>query len=228
MGLGPVIVTIVIILVISAVVGAIAQFLNKVNDANAVNRRVVPPPAARPQLPANTGNAANPTAAAPGKQVADMDRFLAEIDRLRRKNAQAAPPPEPAKPAQPVKPPERSRQRVMAEVAEPPRGTSFPSAPPLSFPSAPPAPPSGLATRLDELPMAVLAPSSATGAPTTRVTAPATRVTAPARRAVPTPKTAFGKEFAALLGTGKGAAMAVVLTQVLGPPKARRRGGPAA
>lgn len=216
MGLGPIIVTVVIILVISAVVGAVAQFLNKVNDANAVNRRaVVPQP--RPQ-------AENPAAGA-AKPV-DMDRFLAEIDRLRRKNAQASG--DPAKQAaSPVKPPpvEKPRPRVVAEVAEP-RGTAFPSAQPASFPSAPPpsfslpppvAPAGGQVTRLADLPHAkpATAASSAGGQPP--------RVTAPARRASAAPKTEFGKAFAALIGTGKGAAMAVVLTEVLGPPKSKKR-----
>jgi hypothetical protein len=72
-------------------------------------------------------------------------------------------------------------------------------------------------TRLSDLPVATVVPAGpGTGAP-------ATRVTAPPRRPGVTPKTAFGREFAALLGTGKGAAMAVVLTEVLGPPKAQKR-----
>src|SRR5438309_1691403 len=81
---------IVAVVVISAVVGAIAQFLNKLNEAAA------PPPRA---------GGPRPAAPAAGK---DMDRFLAEIDRLRRKAAAEAageqPPPRSAAPpkAQPV------------------------------------------------------------------------------------------------------------------------------
>ena len=221
MGIGPIVVTVVIILVISAVVGAIAQFLNKVNDANAVNRRAVPPPRAYTDGPPPAAGGVPAGAAKP----VDMDRFLAEIDRLRRKNAQASGNPE-KQSAQPVKPPpEKPRPRVVAEVSEP-RGTSFPSAPPTSFPSAPPlafptaptaAPPGGQVTRLADLPQAT--PITATGS---TGGAQPTRVTAPPRRASAAPKTEFGKAFASLIGTGKGAAMAVVLAEVFGPPKAKK------
>ena len=207
-----ILVTVVVIVVISAVVGAIAQFMNKVKDANAVNRRAV---AANPRPAAN--------AAPPAQQVEkDMDRFLAEIDRLRRKNnVPAAEPSRPAPPVvQPVRPPDRPRPRVVAEVAEPPRTpSSFPSAPPMSFPTALPAVSVPVVTRLADLPVAtVITPTSGTGAQY------ATRVTAPPRRAAPAPKTDFGKAFAGLLSTGKGAALAVVLQEVMGPPKSKRKG----
>src|SRR6187549_1311023 len=109
--MGPLVILILAIVIISAVVGAIAQFLNKLNEANA-------PPARRP---AGAGN----------KPVdRDMDRFLAEIDRLRKKNAEAAQQQQPqeetaARPpvARPVarqveKQPDRpARPRVVAELA---------------------------------------------------------------------------------------------------------------
>ena len=83
---------IIAILIISAVVGGIAQILNKLNEANAPPPRRPPPGGVR-------------------QTDRDMDRFLAEIDRLRKKNApadgqnpdaQSAAPPV----AKPVRPPE--------------------------------------------------------------------------------------------------------------------------
>src|SRR5687768_435875 len=90
--MGPFLFLVVAVVVISVVVGAIAQVLNKLNEA-----------AAQPPRP-NGPRPANPPA---GK---DMDRFLAEIDRLRRKAAAEAagepPPPRPAPArAAPVTPP---------------------------------------------------------------------------------------------------------------------------
>ena len=61
----------------------------------------------------------------------------------------------------------------------------------------------------------VLKPSSATGAP-------ATKVTRLAGRARPASKTNFGKNLTALLSSGQGVAMAVVLQEILGPPKSKR------
>lgn len=42
-------------------------------------------------------------------------------------------------------------------------------------------------------------------------------------RARPAAKTNFGKNLAALLASGQGVAMAVVLQEVLGPPKSKRK-----
>lgn len=88
---------VVAVLVISAIVGAIAQFLNRLNEAAG--------PAPRPNGP----RPGNPPGA--GK---DMDRFLAEIDRLRRKAAAEAggeTPPKSAPPAR-AEPVSRAAQPV--------------------------------------------------------------------------------------------------------------------
>ncbi|MBX9578714.1 MAG: hypothetical protein K2X87_00255, partial [Gemmataceae bacterium] len=134
---GPLIALIIAIVIISAVVGAIAQFLNKLNEMNA-------PPAGRP---AGAGRP-NGVPARPPSADKDMDRFLAEIDRLRRRNAEganpSAAPPKPNRPGEDrsrpsattpagrptpsSRPPERpadrgndrSRPRVIAELADPP------------------------------------------------------------------------------------------------------------
>jgi hypothetical protein len=149
-----------------------------------------------------------------------MDRFLAEIDRLRRKAATAPPANQPgcAPPAapvvQPVKPPasDKPRPRVVAELAEAP-----PSSAP-SFGTSPQAPTrtAPVAGQIEQLPVAtVVTAGSATGAP-------ATKVTKFTKRPRPASKTNFGQNLTALLATGQGVAMAVVLQEILGPPKCKQ------
>ncbi|QDU24282.1 hypothetical protein [Urbifossiella limnaea] len=245
---------VVAVLVISVVVGVIAQFLNKLNEAAAQ-------PAARPNGPRP------PAGGAPAK---DMDRFLAEIDRLRRKAAAEAageqPPPKPAAAPRPapvtpagVRPqdagrgrdPDREREQKRERYQEreqernQDRSQDRPKARPADRAKARPAartepapaksrrieqPGAPLATpvapgtlspgRVEELPVApvVSGPASATGA------AAATRVTRIAERPRPVAKTDFAKNLTALLGSGQGAAAAVVLGEIFGPPKSRRRG----
>ena len=141
-----------------------------------------------------------------------MDRFLAEIDRLRKKTAEAPPPPPNQAPAAPVvqpeKRPDKPRPRVVAEVAELPKQDLGFAAP------QPPAPP---ASKPGELPVAsVVAPPSTTGAP-------ATRITRFAGRARPVAKTPFAKNLTSLLATSQGLALAIVLQEVLGPPPSKKR-----
>lgn len=220
---------IIAIVIISAVVGAIAQFLNKLNEMNA-------PPSAR-----------RPPAGGVRQTDRDMDRFLAEIDRLRKKNAEggqnqdgenaAAPAARPV--ARPVeRPPDRSRPRVVAELAEPQSRPSRREKPDTGFvtpperrektdaqgfilpPSLPPSPavPTShpTAPKLEELPVAtVVTPTAAAGAPPPRL------ATLP-RRPRPVAKTDLAKNLTGLLGSGQGVAMAVILQEVLGPPKARK------
>ncbi|MBX9628038.1 MAG: hypothetical protein K2X82_29840, partial [Gemmataceae bacterium] len=89
--------------------------------------------------------------------------------------------------------------------------------------AAPPAPvaPGSLSpeggARPEDLPVAaVVTPTSSTGAP-------ATSITRFAGRPRPAAKTALGKDLTALLGSANGVAMAVILQEVLGPPKSKRR-----
>jgi hypothetical protein len=205
---------IIVIVIISAVVGAIAQFLNKLGEMNAPARR---PPPRRPSRRDDEGPAAAP--ARPPSADRDMDRFLAEIDRLRRKNTDspsAASSPPVAQPVRPsARPVDRARPRVVAELAEP----------------APPPPPSRrveqpaqtytphaqpVAAQIEQLPLAqVVAPSSSTGAPATRVT----RLSAGPKGV---PKSDFAQNLFNLLGSPQGVAIAVVVQEVLGPPKSKR------
>jgi hypothetical protein len=159
-----------------------------------------------------------------------MDRFLAEIDRLRRKNAGGQEEARPAPVATPVarpanRPADRPRPRV-AELADTPRGTTDAqgfSAPPAAPPSPILNPASGggaYGTSAPEaLPVAtvVLTPGTSTGAPA------ATRVTRLPQRAKPIPKNDLARNLNSLLGSGQGVALAVILQEVLAPPKAKKR-----
>ncbi|MBX9580058.1 MAG: hypothetical protein K2X87_07080 [Gemmataceae bacterium] len=59
--------------------------------------------------------------------------------------------------------------------------------------------------------------------PTASTGAPATSVTRFARRPVAASKTALGRDLTALLGSANGVATAVILQEVLGPPKCKKR-----
>jgi hypothetical protein len=63
----------------------------------------------------------------------------------------------------------------------------------------------------------VVTPTSSTGAA-------ATRVTHLPQRARAAPKTDLAKNLTGLLNSGQGIAMAVILQEILGPPKSKPRG----
>jgi Flp pilus assembly protein TadG len=248
----PFILMVLFFVTISVVVGVVAKLLNGLAEANAVRRAEEERAAraARMERAATRARetederAERPRAAADRNEehgggtvrpaTSDMDRFLAEIDRLRRKAA-ANPNPPPEKPAaapvapvvQPTRPPsgERPRARVVAELAEPPAYGS-PSLPPPSpasssvpsFGTSPQAPTrdAPVGGQVEQLPVAqVLRPSSSTGAP-------ATKVTRFQNRPRPASKTNFGKNLTAMLASGQGVAMAVVLQEILGAPKCKK------
>jgi hypothetical protein len=217
----PVVLLIIAIVVISAVVGAIAQFLNKLNEASAPPPRRLPRPERDPSRQ-------------PDKE---MDRFLAEIDRLRRKNAEGAEPmagrppvkppaalptPRPAKPVLVGRGPRSEKvkkPRIVAELAEPQARRRVDSGA-MAAPPAPVAPgtlsPEGGA-KTEILPVAsVVSSASSTGAPA------ATRVTRLPQRSRPSPKTDFAQNLTGLLNSSQGTAMAVILQEILGPPKSKR------
>jgi hypothetical protein len=228
MNLGPLIGLIIVIVIISAVVGAIAQFLNKLSEMNAQQaRRPMGGAPARGEGGGTVRQSSN-----------DMDRFLAEIDRLRKRNTEA-PGQQPVAPTATARPtakpqPDRPRPRVVAELAEaqprPPEPAPPYNAPqpaPAGFGGAyatsPPAP-TQPTPRPQDLPVAtVVVPTAATGTPG------ATRVTRLPQRARPVAKTNLAHNLTGLLNSGQGIAMAVILQEVLGPPKCKKRGdaGPA-
>jgi hypothetical protein len=218
--MGGIVLLIIAIFVITTVVGVIAKVLNKMNEA------AVPPPR-RPAREMTDGTR---------QSNKDMDRFLAEIDRLRRKNAESTEPtaaaPAPAKPAQrPLKPVpvsrgnrserQKTKGKAVAELAEPQRRRVDSSA--MAAPPAPVAPGTlspDAHTKLSELPVAtVVGATSSTGAPA------ATRVTRLPTRARPTPKTNLAMNLTGLLNSGQGVAMAVILQEILGPPKGHKQPG---
>jgi hypothetical protein len=194
---------IITIIIISTVVGAVARLLNNMNEMNNAPRN-------RPPARAEGGGGAV------RQSNSDMDRFLAEIDRLRKKNADAPTPSASQGPVapvvQPIKQVDRPRARVVAELAEAaPRPTDTGFGPP-ALPAATTGPKAG------DLPMAtVVTPPSGTGAPA------ATRVTRIMGRARPVAKTPFAKNLTTLLGSGQGLALAIVLQEVLGPPPSKKR-----
>ena len=200
---GPLFWLIIAIVVISTVVGAVAKLLNNMNELNNAPRQ-------RPAPRADAGGGG-----AVRQSSSDMDRFLAEIDRLRRKNADAPPPSRgetiPVAPVvQPVKPVEKPKPRLLAELAEPvnrPTDVGF---------GAPALPAATTGPKAGDLPMAtVVTPPSGTGAP-------ATKVTRLALRPRPAAKTPFAKNLTTLLGTGQGLALAIVLGEIMGPPKCKK------
>ena len=102
-----------------------------------------------------------------------------------------------------------------------------------------PSPSAPVPSRREELPVATVLTQPAE--PTTVVTSlpasrrarrrrrrrspPSRRRPCPLRRAVPTPKTDFARTLVGLLGSPDGVPMAVVLTEIFGPPKARTMTG---
>ena len=201
---------IIAIVVISTLVGAVAKLLNNLNEMNANNAGRNRPVAG----PADGG--AGRGGGVVRQSTSDMDRFLAEIDRLRKKTAES--PPQPANQApvapivQPEKRPDRPRPRVVAEIADQPKQDYG-----FALPPPPPPPAVSPLSRPSELPVAtvVTAPPSTTGAP-------ATKVTRFLSRPRPAAKTPFAKNLTTLFATSQGLALAVVLQEVLGPPKSKR------
>ena len=239
---GNLILMIIVLVVISTVVGAVAKMLNNLAEANAARRaeeerraraertdrnaeRARAAQDERAERPSRTATATTTDDSRAGGSVrpanSEMDRFLAEIDRLRRRANPDAPAQSgsaaPVAPVvQPIRPPtDRPRPRVVAELADQP---AAPAASGPSFGTSPQAPSRAapVAGQIEELPVAsVLRTTSSTGAP-------ATKVTTFSKRPRPAARTNFGKNLTALLASNQGIAMAVVLQEILGPPKAKK------
>ena len=208
MPMGPLFWLIIAIVIISTVVGAVAKLLNSMNEMN----NAPPQSTGRPRLAA-TGAAGSCVNPAP-----DMDRFLAEIDRLRRKNADA---PQhqrgetvPVAPVvQPAKQPDRPRARVVAELAEAqtaPNGYRVRATHRSDGPGRDHRPQGGRS-------------SHGNGRHSSeRHRRAADQGHAPVLRPRIAPKTPFAKNLTTLLGSGQGLVLAIVLSEVLGPPKSRK------
>ncbi|OWK38063.1 hypothetical protein [Fimbriiglobus ruber] len=194
-----VLIVFVAIVVISTLIGAVTQWLKaqqQAEQARAAQNRSSKRSAGR----APTG---------------DVDRFLEEIDKLRRKNAgDALPVARSANPPVVSGPPPVAPRARRARAAEPAPFPSSPPPPPMPM-SARPGPADVLSPRrVEDLPIAPVV----TGPPVVaRPVAP--RVSQPKRVA---PPTEFGRQLTALLTSKHAVPMALVLTEVLGPPKCKR------
>jgi hypothetical protein len=200
----------VVIVVLSAIIGAVSQVLK--NQQQAEQTR-----AARNRA----ANRTNGDDRREGRAASDIDRFLEEIDKLRRKSAAGGIAPPPAAPVAPVA---RRVGRPEPDVptvvpARKPRAAGEPTfaapvAPvvrsvPTSYTAAP-------LPRFEDLPVAPVVGPSAAYSPSV-VTRP--KVLADPR---PVKKTEFAAQLAALLGSKNALPLAVVLQEVLGPPKCKR------
>ena len=189
--MGWVVLTIVIVV---AVISAVSQVLKGQKEAAAP-----PPRRARPR-PAQGG-------AGVRSSSGDIDRFLQEIDRLRKRPAEAAEP-------------GRSKGRP---TATPVRSAGVPVVEPVRARRLDPPP---VAPRLEDLPVAAVVPPPPArpalppptpAAPT--IAALGKVATATARKG---PQTPFGKDLVAMFsGSRQAIATAVILQEVLGPPKCK-------
>jgi hypothetical protein len=166
------------VVVISAIIGGLAQVLKNVQKAEETRM-------ARARA-ANRDRSDRSERSGSG----DIDRFLEEIDKLRRRGGVEPPVARPAVPA-PVPPPVRTR--VIDR-------------PPIT-PQARPVPTS----RLEDLPVAPMVTSTPVVA----------RRAAPGR-VPPVPRSEFARGLFALLKSPNALPTAVVLQEVLGPPRSRQ------
>ena len=136
--------------------------------------------------------------------MSDLDRFLAEIDRLRKKAEGASSPPPPkakpvvAKSVSPPPPPPKPAKRIRVE--EPP---IIPVAVPVASPVAAPTAPVKGPQEIREI---------------AKIVAPAQIVAAGARKQQP----AAAKTVAAMLANRQSLQMAIIMQEILGPPKSLR------
>lgn len=136
--------------------------------------------------------------------MSDLDRFLAEIDRLRKKAEGASSPPTPkakpvvAKAVSPPPPPPKPARRIRIE--EPP---VVPVAVPIASPLAAPTVPVKGPQEIREV---------------AKIAAPAQIAAAGARKQ----QTAAARTVAAMLANKQSLQMALVMQEILGPPKSLR------
>ncbi|HET6575746.1 MAG TPA: hypothetical protein VFG68_19250 [Fimbriiglobus sp.] len=205
----------IVLVVLSAIIGAVSQALKNQQQAE--------------QVHAARGRADNRAASddrREGRAASDIDRFLEEIDKLRRKSAAGggAPPPVVAPPVsrrannRPVAP---SEVPTVEPVRKPSRVAGDPTFAAPAAPVARSVPTSHRAVaplpRLEDLPVApVVVGLSGVFSPSV--------VTRPRMLADPRPvaKTEFAAQLAALLTSKNAVPMAVVLQEILGPPKCKR------
>jgi hypothetical protein len=158
----------------------------------------------------------------PGKAAGtDIDRFLEEIDKLRKRSAGE---PATAKPttARPViaKPARPATAAPTIEPKKPKRLVSDP--PPVARPAAAvvPAVPVVSSSRAAELPVAPVVTAPARLASLTQAGRPS--VTAPPRARPIGPQSEFATQLSVLFQGKQALPLAVVLHEIFGPPRCRR------
>ncbi len=195
------VVCVMLIVLIGTVIGAISQVLKNA------------------QQPPARGGGGNRAAGGVRSSSNDIDRFLEEIDRLRKKKADGGEPPvakpvkaRPKPTAVPVAEaaPVRSTRRIEATPAPTPQPTVVIS----DLPPAVPVVSTAETPQTPQTPRALHRQGDAPAAPRG-----GSRVTVRQRVA---PKTEFGRGLTALLANPQSVAMAVVLQEVLGPPKSKQ------
>lgn len=181
-----------VVIIVIAVVSAIANAVKNQQDKE-------PPPRRRP--PRRESGEGVRTGSS------DMDRFLQEIEKLRKRNAGDGD--EPRKSARGTRP---KAVPTVAPVKRPKRSDAPPAVPP--------------SRRVERLPAATVLPSPPAfepePSPITRSAPQPTDAPAVSRTPRPEPKTAFGKDLLALLANKQSLPVAVVLQEILGPPKCRQ------
>jgi hypothetical protein len=191
----PPFVIILILILAPMILGALLKMFKAYQEeADRQSQRRRTRPTSVPTVPVST------SAAGTGRGTGEIDRFLQEIDKLRQKADQ------------PVK---------VAPVRAVPVAKAKPRVEPAPFVTTAPVAP--VRTITTDVPVArVVAPAPA-AAPALRPT-PILGSTAPkvTVRQQAAPTSPFGKDLAALLGSNKSVALAVVLQEVLGPPKCKR------
>lgn len=232
-----------ILLIIFAVIWVIGNVVrSKQEEPRTPPPRRPPPrepnPQARP-TPTPTQTASRPT-----PPVSDIDRFLQEIDRLRRKNVEDQAVAEPPKPKPPPPPPReepkpkpRTSEPQQPQTRAPKQAKQAKQAKTAPKRETPPAPtgkraPGGLATELDARDAAAAAEAQA-ASPTVSSDNPlldqissakpqATTSFPEIRRGVEQTKGSPAELLIALLKSRKGMPIAFVLREILEDPKCKR------
>lgn len=186
---------VVVIIIVIAVVSAIAQTIKNQQEKEQAPRR-------------RNNNRANASGVKTG--ASDMDRFLQEIEKLRKRAADGGE--EPKKPASrpakttrgvPTVAPAKKSKRdvptipVSRRIEDLPSATVVPPPPPTSFPVEVPTPPPPVPALSLDRPM----------------------VSKTSRPAMATP---FGKNLFTMLGNKQSIPTIIVLQEIFGPPKSRR------
>lgn len=191
---------VVVIIIVIAVVSAIAQTIKNQQEKEQIPRRR-----------SNT-NRSNTGAVKTGSS--DMDRFLQEIEKLRKRAAEGGDDPNPKKAnaktakanrAVPVVAPAKRSKRIDVPTIQPSRRIE-------QLPTAtvvPPPPPPPESFPVDQ--GATIAQSAPQ--PTDRPTV--------SKAPVPVQTTAFGKNLVGMLSNKQALPMAIVLQEILGPPKCK-------